>query len=1349
MVDYNLYGLNPRDFQQLVQAIARKQLSAGVTAFGDGKDGARDLTYRGKMNYPSPPTSTWDGYLVLGCKFLQKPIEDTVKEADWAIAHLTKDLDKFLDLKRNLPKPDYYIFVTNISLTGTANTGGHDRVTKLLNDYTQKLHLKGSGYWDYNALRGFLDADQDIRITYGHFIVTGDVLSQMMKWLKFHSTNFIEVIHAVLQKELLADMSAKLQSAGEDPDLQIPLANVFVDLPITTSSEAAVLPQKNNDKKQVGAVQFILNVGSQVLRQRFTDEEINNQDLSLLASVNSRFVIVGGPGQGKSTIGQYLCQIYRAAILKDRPKNLLEPQIPNIIYQLEMQRKTDGCLPNVRRFPIRIELKAYSQALIDLSNNTSLTLLNYIRHEIARLGNASVRIEDMKHWLGAYPWLIVLDGLDEVPPSSNRSAVMRQIEDFQVDAVSQNADILIVITTRPQSYSKEFSSKFFQHLYLTPLSSSQALQYGERLVQSRCGSDERRQEELLRSLKKACENEATSRLMQSPLQVTIMATLLEETGEPPQQRYKLFAEYYRTIYKRETRRKLLSGILSERQTDIDVIHAQAGLLLHAMGEIALRPTRKAKRKSSEQLTESAFSDDQFRELVHRRLKKIGLTEPKESLILESITDGSLQRLVFLVRPKDGWVRFDITSLKEFMAAESIVSGPDNLVKKRLEIIAPNSYWRNVFLFAVGKCFTDKEYLLDRIVAICENLNSIRLTNRILNDYTMATVAKATLWGSRLALDILSDGTARQHPEYELRLAKLALFLIKIPDTETTAHLASIYNNDLLELFQETVNDELEKHNFQQKYGSWQLLMNLADRNIQWAEELIQKNWPKDPEQQATLLFSRGTTLFQKWSTIKLMNLVPLHPPEWFQTNLLRHSGLSLHIADLPKIDDPPNWWIAVIRIIVCSLGGQLPNSSLTIDYTNPFFLQDSNINLQLTLSSLSNEHNSIWHGFHSFPLSHSGWAPYISAARFADTPDMNTLAKELSWLATCWDTSFKNRNELPWPLAACLTSANNSTELNLLAQKALDGQLGSTVLWKKAEQRWCENGITDKDLHFMTNECWPFNDQIATIGFPLANSTASLSDTVSTMNPTVSSTIIQGIAEILQQLPENKMSDFIASVTRRFISATTMAKIAPMQLRRIIERNPDWTWMWLKDFSWPKNYVLQEEWLDLFDWLGRQNKFIYLLGTSQTEHLIHHFSIDPERRPGLLPILATLARHNFCSLSEEVLKQCETWGKEAEVHCTLLRLVRTDIDTMKMKQMARFLAANATTESVHDAVTLLKRLGADHSIAFVLELLNLLDNKDILLKQEILEFLLEYMVNKPSLLTDVNKWKELQLPKQV
>ena len=64
MGDYNLAGLNPRDFEHLVQSLAKKHIASGVRPFGDGRDGGREATFHGKMDYPSG-SDPWEGYLVI------------------------------------------------------------------------------------------------------------------------------------------------------------------------------------------------------------------------------------------------------------------------------------------------------------------------------------------------------------------------------------------------------------------------------------------------------------------------------------------------------------------------------------------------------------------------------------------------------------------------------------------------------------------------------------------------------------------------------------------------------------------------------------------------------------------------------------------------------------------------------------------------------------------------------------------------------------------------------------------------------------------------------------------------------------------------------------------------------------------------------------------------------------------------------------------------------------------------------------------------------------------------------------------------------------------------------------
>ena len=73
--------------------------------------------------------------------------------------------------------------------------------------------------------------------------------------------------------------------------------------------------------------------------------------------------------------------------------------------------------------------------------------------------------------------------------------------------------------------------------------------------------------------------------MRSPLQVTIMATLIDQGGPPPQDRWRLFKQYYDVIYRRELAKKTpISQLLSDYRPDIDDIHRTVGLILQIRNE---------------------------------------------------------------------------------------------------------------------------------------------------------------------------------------------------------------------------------------------------------------------------------------------------------------------------------------------------------------------------------------------------------------------------------------------------------------------------------------------------------------------------------------------------------------------------------------------------------------------------------------------------------------------------------------------------------------------------------------------------------------------------------------------
>jgi len=1330
MADYNLQGLNPRDFQHMIQAIARKHIAQGVIAFGDGKDGARDLTFEGKMAYPSE-SSPWEGYLVLGCKFLQRPSGDRKLDGDWALDQLEADIKKFVSRRRNLRKPDYYLFVTNVSLTGVAGTGSRDRVSSMFNKYKSKLNLLGHGAWDYNDIRGFLDGDQDLRIAYGHFITAGDVLAEMMKLMKPVNADFGDIMHIFLQKELIADTSAKLQSAGEDPELQIPLANVFVDLPFAESPNAARLAVEDEDGKAPTVVDRLLEASSLVLRRTEQSEKatVSSESEPILKRC-SKFVIVGGPGQGKSTLGQYLCQLLRASILVDRPRRRMDERIPNIVKSLEEQRRNLGGLPLTRRFPIRVELRTFSSAL---ASDQRLTLLEYILRDISTLANSKIVMEDLKNWLRNYPWLLVLDGLDEIPPSSNRSEVMKQIDNFRVDSASLGADLLIVVTTRPQSYSKEFPDELFQHLYLMPLSTKYALQYGRKLAESRCAGDERRRAELVRSLEKACKNAATVRLMQSPLQVTIMATLLEETGEPPQQRYRLFDEYYRTIYKRETRRKLLGGILSERQKDIDTIHAQCGLLLQLSGEKA--PVALDTATTEE--TESALPDQHFKELVRARLKRIEIPAAKAEELLSRITDSSLQRLVFLVRPKEGHVRFDITSLKEFMAAEALMTGSDIELRNRLERVAAASYWRNVFLFAVGKCFDQLEHLLDKVVSICANLNEDVSATSMLGGTIAGAAAKAVMWGSRLALDILEDGTARQYPQYEIRFCKLALDLIELNDEEAAARLAAVFHEDLTEIYRDKLIDRLGQSNFSLRIGAWYLLLSLADANLKWAQELADRHWPSDTVLKRLILQrSRDRYRQSLWMIGKILEIAPKVEPLWLH-RYYRYSS--------PHTMFPPPW-TAILDTVFRN------RRPLLVANRNSLARVISHFSLT-PVHAVSNSLEIL----ETLPLENPGWLVLISSMRFARNPTSEILSEELEHLSTLFPF---NGNlpfgPIPWPLAACLRGDASKDEILELASRAKKGAFGDTKEWELAEERWNQVGITEADILVMSDAQWPIAQSISEEGFPFAGSSWS-----SPMDG-LSQESVKEAAKTITSLAESKSRGWFAKTLLTMLgtrSEDDSIALSPSLYRSLLksaQQSGDIQWHdWVEVRVNPKGTIdeaVVDDWLQLLNWAG-QNEIPVKLAHGSIPFLgqmINRFSLEPLEQKGLLPFIVGAARNGEEFLpSKETIARALSLGGDSRLDGMILSLYRKDASEIEIHDVAVELCKlSSPRRKVACALQVSNNMSSENSSKLAIAILQETspDNSGMQRMSSVLQrHLIDYLNTRPSTLEPTRLLSEIGL----
>jgi hypothetical protein len=1027
-MEYNLYRLNSRSFEQLVQALAAKVIAPGIVMFGDGPDGGREAAHRGKVPYPSR-AEQWDGLLVVQAKYRQRP-QGTERDTEWALRELEQELKKSFKKDSKRIVPTHYVLATNVTLSSVPEVGGKARADEI----ARKYGLEGFRLWDGDQLRSFLDGNKDIRNAYLGYTCPGDVLAEMRTHLRASKPSFDSILANFLAKELLSDQYANLEQAGRVAEEQIPISRVFVDLPVRS--------QTSDEPTPFNFLAHAVDLATERLDPKSQSTHEKERDLDLPGRQRGQLVLVGGPGQGKTTLGQFLCQLFRVELLKDRPPVSLPPEVRSAIEMTEAQcREQDIPRPSVRRFPIRVPLTELSDWLAE--RNGVGSLLGYLTERVSRRTSNTLSVEVFEEWLGAYPWLLVLDGLDEVPASSNRPAVMELIRDFWVDANQANADILVLATTRPQGYNDDFSPHTYEHFSLEPLSPDRALHYGQRLALARHPTNDEKREKLLERLKRATRTTATAKLMTTPLQVTIMATLVDQGGQPPRERWNLFSRYYDVIYQRETEKELdSSDILRDHRPTIDVIHHQVALLLQVESERASN-------------AEAKISSTRFGAIVRKRMEAEGFEGEKLEELEREVKEAAANRLVFLVGLEADAVGFEIRSLQEFMAAKALMNDQDAVVVDRLRAIAGVTSWRNVFLFAAGECFAKRQYLRDTITTIC----------RQLNDEVADPIARVILPGSTLAADLLADGFARNQPAYARLLAEEALSLIDRP--EMAGRLASAYQDSLRENYENRAQAALESKSDE---GVVSLLLRLSGSGHSWADPLLDSHLENHKVVLGTLL-RLGREATGGWLAQHARSQIDdLGFADFYESHRqLVRLNLGLPAGASALIRYFEDGWIDESVAV--------PFAGLPADHFS--------LNLQSADSAVSDLAAVLEAG--EGHLAPRTLAAVRAIALFSRDTTAAELAEQLELVASevppeDWGAMAQIS---PWPMSMPLAIANTSEELRDVAQLARQGALGNHPQWMAAEARWLREGVTVDDLDRVPDVSAPFDRHIGDRGFPL------------------------------------------------------------------------------------------------------------------------------------------------------------------------------------------------------------------------------------------------------------------------
>jgi hypothetical protein len=1029
-VDFDLGRLGDRQFEHLVQALAVHHLGPQVQTFGAGPDGGREATWNGHVENPLLPREDWSGYGVIQAKYklrMGEPRDNAV----WLIRAINAELEQWASENSSRdPIPDVYLVATNVILSPQAN-GGIDSVIANFKKRAEELGLsiRTFALWHNEHIRALLEDARDVRVAYAAWITPGDILAKLIESNNQYLEDIQNTLYSHIAKSMLDDVTLNLTQAGSVGDKPIGIADVFVDLP---ASAATPLDREDHGNKGVyGIAKELINIANRSL-------DPSSQKTDHVANRSSRVVLVGGPGQGKSTALQFLCQIYRASFLVDT-QVASEPDVNEAIKKLESHiERIKLEPPAARRWPFGIKLTALADAL---AKQRQGSVLQYIASEISGRAGSPISVVDLRHWLAQYPWLVVLDGFDEVPASSNREQVLDSVRDFLVDAAMVNADILVVATTRPQGYNDDFDPRRYRHYHLDKLDVEVALKYAHRLLEIRLGADSPRLRTVYRRLEKASTEEATARLLGTPLQATILALLIERLGQAPKDRWRLFSQYYRVIYQREQEKGgPLAEILHDFENHINAVHREAGFILQQRGEQAGDTT-------------SYLTATNFLTIIAQRLEAAGYTDADAEQMALRFREVFTDRLVFLTELRDDTYGFEIRSLQEFMAGEAVVHQMEARRGSYFRTIAASSYWRNTVLFAVGKIFAEREYLCGEVVTLCSDLN---LDNEI---------DKLVKPGSELALSILAEGVARTQPAYARPLAACACLCLN----NATSAVRSLHTLDLVGMkaaldfaISEALSSSVsartaaiivltERARRGNREDSSILLDALDESSDEVIRNIIKVAWYSGDTDLLVLLANR------------ILRESPLLVARDADDDYNELGSLEVVDDSMEQSPELPEW----LRAIRFFQGyEEIPDRSW-----KEATIRGLSVNFNVFITQ-ANYDSPEWAAIADLSIEDGPWKAVKAVANFSVRPSKLRLAAALELCSTHFREMGWLMQYAPWPLARCFDAAiwSNtdyqvvdrfwdeseyiSTRLLQLSQVAAAGELGDMDDWIEAENRW-------------------------------------------------------------------------------------------------------------------------------------------------------------------------------------------------------------------------------------------------------------------------------------------------------
>lgn len=690
--------LGDKRFQQLCAALVLDRYP-NVSVFPVGeKDGGRDMV-----------SGTGENRTILQVKWSGNRSK---KSASWLKSAVNGEA---ANIKRLVAEGcKQYVLMTNVEGSAAPASGTRDQIEKVLDDLGKQYGIPMSCVWASDLDAWVTTSPWEIRAAYLEMLAGSDLLLALLdaKSLEDRERRERDILVTFVATHWDRDKRVKFRQVDLASDL---LTDLFVDVTAhrTHSPRNTTLPNIDIG----GVAHHLLDPAAPPLA-----------------------LIEGVPGQGKSTIAQYVCQVHRAGFIG-------RDQLAARKESLPADETAD------LRVAIRIDLADYAEwigghdpyASTDSAKKAKQrTKIGLERFLVAHFEHAApghdIGVDDVRAILDRYPTQVFLDGLDEVASASLRESVVREIDEFTTRwAQARPGNMRIVVTTRPNASGlAEPAPDIFERLVLQPLSEATKKRYLRRWAAAQhIEGSERRNLERVFGERTAAPHVA--QLAANPMQLTILLHLIRTKGESlPTARTSLYRSYMDLFLERESTK---SKTVLDNRPDLEEATSFIGWLMQALTEVDASSTRLPAQR------------------IVREMRMYLAGVEKTHSPVQALFDAMRDRVWVLTSKQSGTYEFDVQSIREFFAARFLyefAEGDEHGYEPEAALVEllPRAYWANTARF-LGGHFQRREVpsLADAI-------------EERFKDLTGARQLRTTVWS------LLCDGIFKERTASQRRVAAL-------------------------------------------------------------------------------------------------------------------------------------------------------------------------------------------------------------------------------------------------------------------------------------------------------------------------------------------------------------------------------------------------------------------------------------------------------------------------------------------------------------------------------------------------------------------------------------------------